>query len=149
MTTQTIPLSAVDQADRARVELRDIDRLAESIKTIGLIQPVVLDRAEVGYRLVAGGRRMAALALLGVESLEHGLTCTPGRAGFVFSSDLSEATRLEIELEENIQRMGMTWTEEVLLLDKTHRDLPYIARASERGLGTLDFESLRPVRASV
>lgn len=35
------------------------------------------------------------------------------------------------------------------LLDKTHRDLPYIARASERGLGTLDFESLHPVRTAV
>ena len=35
------------------------------------------------------------------------------------------------------------------LLDKTSLDLPYIARAAGRGLGTADFESLRPVRASV
>ena len=35
------------------------------------------------------------------------------------------------------------------LLDKTHRDLPYIAGAAERGLGTADFESLHPVRAAV
>ena len=35
------------------------------------------------------------------------------------------------------------------LLDKTHRDLPYIAGAAERGLGTADFESLQPVRAAV
>jgi uncharacterized protein (DUF362 family) len=35
------------------------------------------------------------------------------------------------------------------LLDKTYRDLPYIARATERGLGTADYESLQPVRAAV
>jgi uncharacterized protein (DUF362 family) len=35
------------------------------------------------------------------------------------------------------------------LLDKTYRDLPYIGRAADRGLGTVDFESLRPARAAV
>ena len=35
------------------------------------------------------------------------------------------------------------------LLDKTYRDLPYITSATERGLGTADFESLQPVRAAV
>jgi uncharacterized protein (DUF362 family) len=35
------------------------------------------------------------------------------------------------------------------LLDKTWRDLPYLARAAERGLGTTDFASLQPVRAAV
>ncbi len=35
------------------------------------------------------------------------------------------------------------------LLDKTFRDLPYIAGATERGLGTADFASLNPVRAAV
>lgn len=34
------------------------------------------------------------------------------------------------------------------LLDKTHGDLPYIGRAAERRLGTADFESLSPVRAT-
>lgn len=35
------------------------------------------------------------------------------------------------------------------LLDKSFRDLPYLVRAAERGLGTTDFASLQPVRASV
>lgn len=35
------------------------------------------------------------------------------------------------------------------LLDKTHLDLPYIARAAALGLGTADFASLNPVRATV
>ncbi len=35
------------------------------------------------------------------------------------------------------------------LLDKTWRDLPYLARAAELGLGTADFEALQPVRAAV
>ncbi|MFY9923443.1 MAG: DUF362 domain-containing protein [Opitutaceae bacterium] len=32
------------------------------------------------------------------------------------------------------------------LLDKTFRDLPYLVRAAELGLGTADFESLHPIR---
>ena len=35
------------------------------------------------------------------------------------------------------------------LLDRTWRDLPYIGRAAERGLGTADFESLHPERVAV
>ena len=35
------------------------------------------------------------------------------------------------------------------LLDKTWRDLPYLARAAELGLGTVDFESLQPARAAI
>lgn len=35
------------------------------------------------------------------------------------------------------------------LLGRTYHDLPYIGRAAERGLGTTDFESLHPVRATV
>lgn len=35
------------------------------------------------------------------------------------------------------------------LLDRTHRDLPYLGRAAELGLGTVDFASLQPVRAAV
>jgi uncharacterized protein (DUF362 family) len=35
------------------------------------------------------------------------------------------------------------------LLDKSFHDLPYIGRAAERGLGTADFESLNPERASL
>ena len=34
------------------------------------------------------------------------------------------------------------------LLDLTHRDLPYIASAAQRGLGTVDFDSLQPVRST-
>jgi uncharacterized protein (DUF362 family) len=34
------------------------------------------------------------------------------------------------------------------LLDKSFRDLPYIGRAVERGLGTADFASLNPARVS-
>ncbi len=34
------------------------------------------------------------------------------------------------------------------LLGKTHRDLPYLAAAAALGAGTVDFESLRPVRAA-
>ena len=35
------------------------------------------------------------------------------------------------------------------LLGKSHRDLPYLARAAELGCGTLDFDALQPARDTV
>ena len=48
--------------DRIRKELRDIDDLAESIKEIGLIQPIILTKDN---ELIAGHRRLLACKKLG------------------------------------------------------------------------------------
>ncbi|NPV69995.1 MAG: ParB/RepB/Spo0J family partition protein [Firmicutes bacterium] len=47
----------------------DIAELCESIKTHGLIQPVVVRRTGAGYELVAGERRVRACKMAGVERI--------------------------------------------------------------------------------
>lgn len=108
MTTAEIPLSQIVVRDRAREEY-DVEDLVESIRQVGLLQPVIVRPAGDGYELVAGGRRLRALEMLGhmlarcevrdladpdaelVEAIENGV-----RKAFL----PSEAAALGMRLEE-------------------------------------------------
>ncbi len=46
-----------------------IEELAQSIDSLGLLQPVVVVETDAGYRLVAGTRRLAACRMLGWETI--------------------------------------------------------------------------------
>lgn len=118
----TIPLTSIDRSDRARKDYGDLEGLADSIEELGLIQPIVLAKVPFSsaYTLVAGGRRLRALELLGVTELTEGTTCVPGTYGYVYQENLREDQIVELELEENLQRLGMEWTEEILLVAKIH-----------------------------
>lgn len=90
--------------DRIRKDLGDIDELANSIKELGLIQPLVLSH---DLKLVVGGRRLTALKKLGVKELEHA-------SHFIWTEELDEIRIKAIEAEENIKRKELTWQESVL-----------------------------------
>lgn len=65
MQVKQIPLAEIEENENNSYAQNDIDELAESIKVIGLQQPLVVRRkAEGGYLLLAGHRRRNALALL-------------------------------------------------------------------------------------
>lgn len=65
MRVQEIPLTKIEENENNAYAQTDIDELAESIKVIGLQQPLVVRRkTEGGYLLLAGHRRRNALALL-------------------------------------------------------------------------------------
>lgn len=88
--------------DRLRVDLGDIDELANSIREFGIIQPIVLARQ--GNKLVAGGRRYAALSRLGIKELEHGVH-------YIWNYETDGLRLKAIELEENIRRKDLSWQE--------------------------------------
>ena len=100
MTTRH--LSEIIVSSRHRTELGDIDGLAESIDTLGLIQPIAITP---DGRLLAGQRRLAACEKLGWERIPvHVL------------SNLEEARdRLFAERDENTCRLDMTISEKVSL----------------------------------
>jgi ParB/RepB/Spo0J family partition protein len=53
-----------------RQDLGDLNGLAESIRTIGLVQPITVRQRDAGgYELVAGQRRLAAARLAGLTTL--------------------------------------------------------------------------------
>lgn len=65
MRVEQIPLAEIEENAANTYTQNDIDELAESIKVIGLQQPLVVRRkTEGGYLLLAGHRRRNALALL-------------------------------------------------------------------------------------
>ena len=75
---------------RIRRDMGDIEALAESLKRYGQISPIVISGKNV---LIAGGRRLEAAKHLGWRTINA-----------VVSENSSELARLELEVEENIQR---------------------------------------------
>lgn len=102
-----VPLNEIIEDDRARVDYGEVGDLSESIKSKGLMQPLVIDSSK---KLIAGGRRLRALKILRWET-------APCR----LYSSLSELQRTELELEENIKRKSLTWQEEIKLTEKMVR----------------------------
>ena len=90
--------------ERVRKDLGDIDALASSIKSLGLIQPLVLSH---DLKLVVGGRRLTALKRLGVAELIHA-------THFIWTEEMDELRLKAIEAEENIRRKALSWQEEVM-----------------------------------
>lgn len=90
-----IPLSEIrpnpDQARRSFAK-ESLEGLAQSIKSSGILQPLVVRRTERGYELIAGERRLRAAKLAG-------LTDAP-----CVISDGEESGRLAASLIENLQR---------------------------------------------
>jgi ParB family chromosome partitioning protein len=80
-----------------RTEMNEerIDELARSIKAQGIIQPIIVRRAEPGYEIVAGERRWRA-------AQRAGLLKVP-----VVVRDIPEDRLLAVALIENIQRQDL------------------------------------------
>jgi DNA modification methylase/ParB-like chromosome segregation protein Spo0J len=117
---ETVKLSEIVVGNRLRKDYGDLSDL-DTIETVGLIQPLVLDRDSSGqHRLVAGDRRRTKLEQLGYTEVYHGVTSTVGKPGFVYSSELPEDVRRECELYENICRKQMQWQERVLAIAEIH-----------------------------
>jgi len=103
---RTIKLKQIDPGSRARKEYKNIDTLAEDIKTRGLIHPIaVMHLIDGGFMLLAGGRRLAACNLLDLTEID----CK------IYPSTLTEIDIKSIELMENIQREDLTYYEEANL----------------------------------
>lgn len=99
--TETVNIEEIKVVDRARKDLGKIEELAESIRELGLLQPVVITEENV---LVAGERRLAACKLLGWTQIE---------ARRVKFEDYLQ--QLKAERDENICRKGFTFSEMVEL----------------------------------
>jgi ParB/RepB/Spo0J family partition protein len=112
-----IPLSRIfvpDNRQRREFKQEQINELAESIRLHGLYHPLVVAAEDSNFRLVAGERRLRAIAQL--AELEISFTCgqesvEAGHACVTLLSELDPLTLREIELEENTIRVDLTWQE--------------------------------------
>lgn len=110
----TAPLSSILVEDRLRRDMGEVAELAESIRDNGLLHPPVVEKlasnSEFSYRLLAGGRRMAALTLLKFDNVP-----------ITVFDELTPDQRIIVEVEENIRRKDMTWVEELEGIVKFHK----------------------------
>jgi len=111
---------------RVRKDLGEINKMVESIRTFGQLQPIVVNR---DYELIAGGRRLAACLIGGMEV----------RA--CFSDTIDPIKMRELELEENVQRKQLLPAEEAFAVNELHnlkRKLYGEATSGKTGGWTLD-----------
>ncbi|MBU0545811.1 ParB/RepB/Spo0J family partition protein [Patescibacteria group bacterium] len=99
-----IPLSEIgadpNQA-RKSFDIEGLQELAESIKSHGLLQPLLVsEKTDGGYELIAGERRLRAAKMAG-------LTTAP-----VMVKKMADQQKLEVALIENIQREDLNPIEE-------------------------------------
>jgi ParB/RepB/Spo0J family partition protein len=100
MKVSDIDVDAIIIGDRFRKDLGNIDELAQSIQEKGLLQPIsVREIGDGTYKLLAGGRRMAAI----LKSKIGTVPCIIRE-----SDDIDEK---EVELYENIHRKDLVWHE--------------------------------------
>ena len=105
-----IPLNEIKNDNNQPRKSFDNDKIAElteSIKTHGIIQPLILRKSDDGfYIIVAGERRWRAAKMAGLKDVP------------AIVMELSEKEVLEISLIENIQRQDLNPIEEALAYKK-------------------------------
>ncbi len=85
---------------REHFDDESIRGLAESIKTVGLLQPVLVRKAGMGYSIIAGERRLRAVKLAGFNRIKAVIM------------EATEEENLTLALVENIQRADLDPIEE-------------------------------------
>ena len=99
---------------RTRFDEETLKELAESIKEIGLIQPITLRKiADNKYQIIAGERRFRAAQLAGMESIP------------AFIRKAKDEGMLEMALVENIQREDLDAIEIALSYQRLLEELEF------------------------
>ncbi len=101
--TRELPVASIKpnpEQPRHSFDTDELDRLAASIATHGVLQPVVVVEDTAGFTLIAGERRLRAVKQLGLETIPAVVRTA------------NEQEKLELALVENIQRSDLNALEE-------------------------------------
>ncbi len=126
---------------------QELRQLAESVKSQGVLQPLLVrPLAEGGYELVAGERRLRAARLAGLNTVP------------VVVKDVSDAEMIEMSIVENIQRENLNPMEEAeayhrLITEFSLTQEEAAARVGKSRSAVANFLRLRqlpePIKASI
>lgn len=83
-----------------------IEELAQTLKTHGMIQPIVVRKAGEGYEIIAGERRFRAVKKLGWETIP------------AIIREFNDSQTASVALIENLQREELTVIEEAIAYEK-------------------------------
>lgn len=111
MTLTTVPFSELHpRSDNLRAQLTDIDGLAQSIRSLGILQPLVIQPNGDGYLIDAGHRRHAAISKI-IESGDLGQV-NPDEIPVSLNEADDDGTYTLRMLVENLQRVDIDPIEE-------------------------------------
>jgi ParB family chromosome partitioning protein len=111
---QTLPVDAIDPnpfQPRRVFHPERLEELAQSIRTNGIIQPLVVRRSGDRYQLVAGERRWRAAKLAGISQVPAVVRPIP------------DDRLLEVTLVENIQREDLNPIETAIAFERMTAEL--------------------------
>jgi ParB family transcriptional regulator, chromosome partitioning protein len=109
-----IPIDRIDPnplQPRRSFEPDRLQELAQSIRSSGIIQPLVVRRRGDRYQLVAGERRWRAAKLAGMAEVR------------AIVQEIPEDRLLEVTLVENVQREDLNAIETAVAFDRLAREL--------------------------
>ena len=110
----SIPIDSIDPnplQPRRTFQAERLQELAQSIRSNGIIQPLVVRRAGDRYQLIAGERRWRGAKLAGLQEVP------------VVIREIGDERLLEITLIENIQREDLNPIETAVAFDRMIREL--------------------------
>ncbi len=119
-----------DSQPRQRFDDVALSELAESIRTHGVIQPIVVRQRQLGsqtapmqYEIIAGERRWRAAQKAGLKSIPAVI------------SDAAEADTLTIALVENLQREDLNPIEEAEAFHRLHEVMGFTQQEIAEAVG--------------
>jgi ParB family chromosome partitioning protein len=112
-----------DAQPRQQFDEAKLDELAASIKSHGVIQPIVVRRRGGQYEIVAGERRWRAAQKAGLREIPAVL------------SDVTPSDALTIALVENLQREDLNPIEEAEAFQRLHGELGYSQQEIAEAVG--------------
>ena len=121
-----VPLRHIElnpRQPRFDVDPEELERLADSIRASGVIQPVVVRPAGDTYELVVGERRVRAAKLAGLETVP------------ALVRDVPDERMLELALVENIQRADLNPIEKATAVSHMISELGLTQEEAGRRLG--------------
>jgi len=96
-----------------------LSELAESIREVGLMQPIVVRRVESTYQIVAGERRWRAHKMLGLDTIKTVVI------------ECSDEDMIILALVENLDRDDLTDYEVAIAIRRSEKEFPSRTRLAE------------------
>jgi ParB family chromosome partitioning protein len=108
---------------RDKIKKEDIAELVESVKSYGVIEPLVVAHTPAGYQIIAGERRWRAAKAAGLEEVPVSIKKT------------SPKQMLELALVENVQRKDLNAIERAKGFQQLIREFSFSVKGLAQKIG--------------
>lgn len=98
---------------RGKMNKEELEDLAESIKTYGILEPIVVAHTPAGYQIIAGERRWRAAQLAGLAEIP------------ILIRNVTHKEMLELAIIENVQRVDLNAMERAKAFLQLQQDFHY------------------------